>query len=156
MERIGAGYTILLIDDDRGLLPSLVAMIQALTDYTVVVAENGAEGLERFYATRPHCVVVDVKMPEIDGYQFARAVRGDPDSAETPIIFLSAMAQQANRFVGLASGGDHYLVKPVKPMDLLAAIRSAITISEDERQARMQRLAEAPDPIDGSDTGGMP
>ena len=148
MERVGEGYTILLIDDDRGLLPSLAAMLRTLTDYTVETAENGAAGLERFFEVHPHCVVVDVKMPELDGYQFARAIRGDPASAATPIIFFSAMAQKMDRLIGLAAGGDHYLIKPVKPLLLLEAIRAAIAIGEEERQRRLQQLAQDPEPED--------
>ena len=148
MKSVSEGYTILLIDDDRGLLPSLAAMIQTLTNYTVVTAENGTEGLERFFEVRPHCIVVDVKMPELDGYQFVRAIRGDPESANTPVIFLSAMSQQVNRLTGLAAGGDHYLIKPVKPLVLLEAIQAAIAVGEEERNQRLQQLAEDPAPED--------
>src|SRR5271166_4897445 len=118
--------TVLIIDDDPDLLPLLADTLHVLTDWIVITATDGAMGLERFYEAVPQCVVVDVKMPEIDGFQFIRAVRGDPSSRGIPIVVLTALPQDKDRFVGLASGADKYLVKPVDPVDLVAAIRSAI------------------------------
>src|SRR5262245_41737801 len=104
MQRFDAGDTILVVDDDRDLLPSLEAMLETLTDFTVVTAQDGAKGLERFYEVRPRCVIIDVKMPELDGYQFVRALRGDPETSTTPLIILTAMAQDQNRLAGIVSG----------------------------------------------------
>jgi DNA-binding response OmpR family regulator len=81
-------------------------------------------------------------MPGLDGYQLAKALRGDPDSAETPLIMLTALAQEKNRFVGLASGADQYLVKPVTPRKLVEAVQRAVQITHAERQRRFQALAE--------------
>lgn len=134
--------TVLIIDDDPDLLPLLADTLHVLTDWIVITAADGAMGLERFYEAPPQCVVVDVKMPEIDGFQFMRAVRGDPSSQGIPIVVLTALPQDKDRFVGLASGADKYLVKPVDPVDLIAAIRSAIQMSASERDRRMRILAD--------------
>ena len=148
MQHFGAGNTILIVDDDRDLLPSLEAMLETLTDFTVVTAEDGAIGLERFYEVRPQCVIIDVKMPELDGYQLVRVLRGDPETAATPLIILTAMAQDRNRLAGLVSGVDQYLVKPVTPRDLLAAIQKSLQITQEERLHRMRRLVEADPPAE--------
>ncbi len=148
MQRIGAGNTLLIVDDDRDLLPSLETMLETLTDFTVVTAEDGAIGLERFYEVRPQCVIIDVKMPELDGYQLVRALRGDPETAETPLIILTAMAQDRNRLAGLVSGVDQYLVKPVTPRDLLAAIQKALQTTQEERLRRLRRLVETEPPAE--------
>lgn len=142
MQRPGKGQTVLLIDDDRDLLPSLVATLGALTSYTVVTADNGIAGLERFFEVLPDCAVVDVKMPGIDGYQFVRAVRGDPATMGVPLVILTAMTQDRDRFLGLAAGVDQYLLKPVKPLDLVAAIQNAISLGEAERQRRLETLLD--------------
>jgi two-component system alkaline phosphatase synthesis response regulator PhoP len=109
----------------------------------VVTAQNGAIGLERFYDVRPQCVIIDVKMPELDGYQLVRVLRGDPETADTPLIILTAMAQDQNRLAGLVSGVDQYLIKPVTPRDLLAAIQKSLQATHDERLLRLRQLVEA-------------
>jgi DNA-binding response OmpR family regulator len=146
MQRLGAGNTLLIVDDDRDLLPSLATMLETLTDFTVVTAENGAIGLERCYEAQPQCVVIDVKMPELDGYQLVRALRGDPATAGTPLIILTAMAQEQKRLAGLVAGVDQYLVKPVTPRELLAAIQTALQLTPDERLRRLRRLIESDPP----------
>jgi DNA-binding response OmpR family regulator len=139
---VGAGYTLLLIDDDPGILTSLTAMLQALSDFTVVTARDGVEGLEQCAAAHPDCIIVDGKMPELDGFQFVRALRGDLATATTPISFLSAMVQVKDKLTGMAAGGDIYLTKPVKPLVLLAAIHDAIVMTTGERERRQRALAE--------------
>src|SRR5215467_9893999 len=140
MQHFGAGSTLLIVDDDHDLLPSLETMLETLTDFTVVTAQDGAIGLERFYEVRPQCVIIDVKMPGLDGYQLVRALRGDPETAATPLIILTAMAQDRNRLVGLISGVDQYLIKPVTPRDLLAALQKSLQVTPEERQGRLKRL----------------
>lgn len=134
--------TLLIVDDDLDLLPNLRTTVQMLTEFTVITAVNGADALERFYESRPDCVIVDIKMPVVDGYQFVRALRGDPETAETPIIILTAMLQETYHFQGLASGADRYLLKPVKVMELVESIREAMDLSKAERAKRRRKLAE--------------
>src|SRR5262245_46269686 len=106
-------YTVLVVDDDPDLLQSLTDGLELLGNFNVVNARNGEQGLERFYETRPDCMIIDVKMPGLDGYQLVRVLRGDPDSASTPLIILTALAQEQNQFAGLALGADEFLVKLV-------------------------------------------
>jgi len=146
MPRFGAGQTILVIDDDRDLLPSLVETIHAFSDFTVITADNGVTALERFFETRPDCVMVDVRMPGLDGYQLVRMLRGDAQTAAIPLIILTALAKDQNRFIGLASGADQYLVKPVRPRALMEAIRNALKSSQEERADRLSELAESEPP----------
>ena len=91
---------------------------------------------------RPDCVVIDVMMPGIDGFQLAHALRGDPETAEIPLVMLTALAQEENRLAGLLSGADRYLVKPVRIPDLIEAIQAAIATSRAEREHTLRELAE--------------
>jgi CheY-like chemotaxis protein len=142
-------YTILIVDDDPGLLQLLTDGLELLGQFRVVRAANGEEGLERFFEMRPDCVIIDVKMPRLDGYQLVRALRGDPESAATPLILLTALAQDHQQFVGLALGADQYLIKPVTPSVLVEAVRHAMLIGEQDRLARMEALlAESEDDED--------
>jgi CheY-like chemotaxis protein len=89
-------------------------------------------------------MVIDVKMPGLDGYQLVRAIRGDPETAGTPLVILTAMIQDSNRFAGIAAGVDCYLTKPVKPQDLVGAIQQAIARSESERRPQLRELVKEP------------
>ena len=81
-------------------------------------------------------------MPGLDGYQLIRALRGDPESASTPLIILSALAQEQNQFAGLALGADDYLVKLVDINDVVTATQRAVQINPKDRQKRMQALID--------------
>jgi CheY-like chemotaxis protein len=141
-------YKVLLIDDNVSLLQALAFSLEELGNFDVVSAEDGATGLEKVIETQPHCVVIDVRMPGLDGYQLVQALRGDQETADIPLVMLTAMAQDRDRFTGLAVGADRYLTKPVKPQDLALAIRQAIETSAAERLRRYQQLAqEEPPPI---------
>ena len=131
-------YTVLLVDDDPSLLPTMEILLTELTDFTVLTAINGREGLERVMLDRPDCVVIDVRMPELNGYQFVRVLRGDPDTADIPLIILSALVQDKDKWIGLAAGVDRYLTKPVEAMELISAIEIAVRRGEEER---LQQLA---------------
>src|SRR6185437_13612823 len=123
-------YRVLVVDDDLDLLPYLATSLRELSDYTIITATNGAEALERYDEVRPHCVVVDVRMPGLDGYQLVRALRGDSATAATPLVILTAMTKDKDRFAGMAAGADQYLLKPIKPLDLIQAIERAIALDD--------------------------
>jgi len=137
---------VLLVEDNADLREILLVALQPLGPFRMVGAANGLEGLEQCLELRPQCVVLDVMMPEINGYQLVRALRGDPETAATPVIILSALAEEQDQFAGLAAGVDHYVIKPVMPQDLVATIRTAIALSEAERLQRWQALLEAAPP----------
>lgn len=136
----GTGHTVLVVDDSDDLRTLVAESLRKLGGFTVVTAEDGVAGLERYFETQPDCVVIDVKMPQIDGYQLVRALRGDRASAATPLVILSAMAQERDRFVGLIAGADEYLVKPVSPLELVQTIRRVIDRTEADRRQRLRAL----------------
>lgn len=138
---------VLVIDDAAFIVQLVQHAIKMYGAYDVVVAYDGVEGLEQFYRERPDCVVVDVKMPRLDGYQVVRAIRGDAATANTPLIILSAMDEEDDRLTGLLSGVDEYLVKPFKPSNLCAALDRVMRITPEERNQRMMRLADDEPPI---------
>jgi CheY-like chemotaxis protein len=143
--------TVLVIDDDLNLLPFLVDMLSVMTSYRIVTARDGVEGLIAYAEHHPQCVIVDMKMPELDGAQFVRALRGDPATLNTPIIMLTAMGRPTDHVFGLAAGVDHYLVKPVEPEVLVEAIERALAIDDAERRRRLHELAEGADSLDRLD-----
>src|SRR5215469_2915800 len=102
----GRGHTVLIVDDSRELLALITESLTLLGDFTVLTAEDGANGLERAVAARPDCAVIDIKMPGLDGFQLVRALRGDSTTAAMPLVILTALPQDIYRFAGMASGAD--------------------------------------------------
>lgn len=141
----GKTFTVLVVDDDPELLQLLTDGLELLGDFRVIQATDGIQGLEQYFEAHPDCVIIDVVMPGLDGYQLVKALRGDPASAETPLIMLTALAQDKDEFLGLAAGADQYLVKPVKLRNLVDAVHRAVEITSVERQQHLLALAEKQD-----------
>lgn len=141
MEDEHGGQRVLVVDDDLSLIELITDGLTLFGDHTVISATDGAIGLERFFEVQPDCVVVDVHMPGLNGYQFVRALRGDSETAHTPIIVLSAMAQERDTLAGMLTGADAYLYKPVKMAELLETIDHALRLTAAERWERQKRLA---------------
>jgi CheY-like chemotaxis protein len=133
---------ILLIDDDPTLTAPLAEALELIGGYEVAIAADGISGLDLAFSFQPDCVVVDIRMPGINGYQFIRLVRGDPASREIPLVVLSALAQQHDELAGLLSGADAYLFKPVDLDVLLRVVREATDLTAEQRQQRMRQILE--------------
>ncbi|SRR5579884_3746634 len=133
---------VLIVDDDPDLRASIADGLQLLGGYEVLLAQDGAEGLEMYVREGPDCVIVDIRMPDINGYQMIRAIRGDPSSAQTPIVVLSALVQPTDQIIGQLSGADVYLFKPVDIETLVQEVELAIQMTPESRKERIKRLAE--------------
>ena len=134
--------TVLLIDDNPKLIKLFHEALSELTDFNIQVAMDGIAGLERIYELQPTVAVIDVKMPGLDGNQLVRTIRGDPDTASLPLIIMTAMAQEKDILLGMVSGVDVYLTKPVLPSELIAAIQKVVGLTASDRAHRMKRLVE--------------
>lgn len=127
---------VLVIDDDPSLLTTLSESLDILGGFQVVTASDGAYGLEQVVTVQPDCIVVDIRMPGLNGYQFVRALRGDPATAAISIIVLSALVQDHEQVAGMLTGADAYLLKPVKIADLVSQITRLMRIPPAMRAAR--------------------
>jgi len=133
---------VLVIDDNPTIVELIKYAVNLQGSYEVVVAYDGVQGLERIYTERPDCVIIDVKMPRMDGYQLVRCLRGDARTANTPLIILSAMTRDEDQMTGLLSGVDEYMTKPFKPSALNATIERVLRVTPAERQQRMDYLVQ--------------
>ncbi len=112
---------ILIVDDEPDALRMLSLALEG-EGYDVVAADNGEEALKQAAANRPDLIVLDVVMPQMDGYEVCRRLRRIPEFVHVPILFLSARSQVDDRVQGLQVGGNDYVVKPVSPQELMARI----------------------------------
>ena len=102
---------ILAVDDERHIV-RLVEVNLARAGYQVVTAFDGREALQKVEAEKPDLVVLDVMMPYMDGFEGLRNLKANPQTADIPVIMLTAKAQDADVFRGWQSGVDCYLTKP--------------------------------------------
>lgn len=114
--------TILVVDDDPNIL-ELVRITLSAASYTVMKAKNGREALELMEQEVPDLAVVDVMMPEMDGYTLTRKLRSDWD---IPVLLLTAKGELEDKEKGFLAGSDDYLVKPFEPKELLFRIRAIL------------------------------
>ena len=156
-ETTPAHPTVLLVDDNPDLLEMLTLALRTIGGFTIIQAVDGVSGLEQAITTLPDCAVIDVLMPGLNGVQLVRALRGDPATADIPLLILTAMAQEKDLFAGMAAGADQYLTKPATPQAIVAAVHQAIALTHDERRKRLQHLAESSVEIanPGKPTGGV-
>jgi DNA-binding response OmpR family regulator len=116
-----AAQTILLVEDDPSLAMGLCDTLE-FEGFRVVHATTGKDGIESFTAEHPDCIVLDLMLPDLNGYQVCTEIRkSDP---LVPIIMLTARSQEADKIRGLESGADDYVTKPFSVGELVARIRA--------------------------------
>ena len=116
---------ILVVDDDK----QIVRLVQSYLEqdgYQVLTAYDGAAALRTIRTERPDLVVLDLMLPDQDGWAITRTVRGDASMAELPIIMLTARVEDTDKIVGLELGADDYVAKPFNPRELVARVRAVI------------------------------
>src|SRR5271170_7972866 len=117
--------TIVIIDDDRAIANPTSLWVKA-AGFNTVIANDGRSGLDAIAQHHPDLILLDIRMPEMDGFEVNRQLRQTPELAEIPVIFLSAHAQEATRQESLAGGGRCFLAKPYEVKSLIAAIRTVL------------------------------
>jgi CheY-like chemotaxis protein len=116
---------ILIVDDDEMVLLALQELLKP-EGYEIGAVTRGADALTKIEQQIYNLILIDVIMPEMDGYELCRRIRLRPEYAETPIIFLTAKSREEDRVQGLDAGGNIYLSKPISPDKLLKIVADAI------------------------------
>jgi DNA-binding response OmpR family regulator len=131
--------TIMVVDDEKRLV-SLVESYLTQEGYRVVSANNGVEALPIASRERPDLIILDLMMPEMDGYGFMREHRKEQD---TPIILLTARVDDDERVIGLELGADDYITKPFRPRELVARVRAVLRrAGKSEPHAKALQVAD--------------
>jgi two-component system response regulator ResD len=113
---------ILVIEDEEGIIHLLNLYLRD-AGYTVVVAQDGADGLALHAREHPDLVILDIMLPALDGFEVCRRIRG---WSRTPILMLTARGDEDDRIEGLEQGADDYLVKPFSPRELVSRVRAIL------------------------------
>ena len=112
----------LVVDDDR-ILADLIAFTLRREGFQVMLAHDGTAALRRWRETQPAIVILDVNLPQMDGFAVCRAIRAE---ADTPIILLTVREEEDDIVHGLGVGADDYIVKPFSPRQLVARVQAAL------------------------------
>ena len=116
---------ILIVDDDVDTL-RLVGLMLQRQGYQVIAASNGSQGLTKAFEDRPDLILLDVMMPDMDGYEVTRRLRKNPATASIPILMFTAKTQLDDKVAGFEVGADDYLTKPTHPTELQAHVKSLL------------------------------
>jgi phosphate regulon transcriptional regulator PhoB len=128
------GKNILIVDDEPDIT-ALVSYNLKKDGFRVASASDGEEALEKIRKGGFDLVILDLMLPGIQGVELCRAVRNDPKTAGTPIIMLTAKADETDRVVGLESGADDYLTKPFSARELVARVKAVLRRTGDAAAA---------------------
>ncbi len=136
--------TILIVDDEQDILQILKYNLEK-EGYAVLTAQNGKRGLEQA-RKRPDLIVLDVMMPEMDGWEVCKSLKKNTGTASIPVIFLTAKGTEIDEVLGLELGAQDYIVKPISPRKLVARIKVALRnsgrsrVNQDSEFLRIDRL----------------
>lgn len=117
---------VLIADDDENIV-ELIRLYMEKDGFSTVTARNGAEAIEKFKTETPAIVILDVMMPEMDGWQVCREIRR---VSNIPIIMLTAKGETFDKVLGLELGADDYMVKPFDTKELIARVKAVLRRSE--------------------------
>ena len=118
--------TVLLVEDDPVILRLLEVNFE-LEGFGVLLAHDGAEGIELARSEAPDLIISDIMMPKVSGLELVTALKADADTKAIPIILLSAKAQTSDLKTGLEAGADDYVTKPFEPLDLVERVNELLS-----------------------------
>ncbi len=126
---------VLVVDDDP-LVTGLVKINLELEDFEVEEAWGGEEALHKIQDKRPDLVLLDVMMPELDGWDLLRILRADPATKDLPVVLLTAKVQERDVARGWQMGADGYITKPFNPLEMVGRLKAVLAMTGDERLAQ--------------------
>ncbi|HLV64076.1 response regulator transcription factor [Galbibacter sp.] len=122
---------ILLVDDEPDIL-EIVGYNLSSEGYNVTTAKNGNEAIAKAKKERPHLIILDVMMPEMDGIETCEHIRKSPDLKDTIITFLTARGEDYSQVAGFDAGADDYITKPIKPKLLISKVKALLRRLKEE------------------------
>ena len=133
-----ATESILLVDDNPTNLQVLFQTLEGV-GCKLLIAKNGNGALAIAGKARPDLILLDIMMPDIDGYEVCRQLKADPATADIPVIFLSALGETEDKVKGLHLGAVDYITKPFQPDEVIARVNTHLTIHRLKREVESQK-----------------
>ena len=136
---------VILVADDTPVNLSVLLDLLGQSDFEVLIAEDGESALERATYARPDLILLDVLMPQPDGFATCERLKAEPETRDIPVIFMTALADTIDKVRGFAVGAVDYVTKPFQPEELLARVRAHLTIRSLQSKIREseERLSRA-------------
>ncbi|MEO8358104.1 MAG: response regulator, partial [Chloroflexota bacterium] len=125
---------ILIIDDDLDTL-RLVGLMLQRQGYQISAATNGQQGLDKAFEEDPDLILLDIMMPDMDGYEVTRRLRRNPSTMATPILMFTAKTQLDDKVIGFEVGANDYLTKPTHPSELQARVKTLLSRANERKEA---------------------
>src|SRR5689334_10585349 len=120
---------ILVVDDDREIVRLVRAYLEK-EHYQVLIANDGQTALHMVRREHPNLIVLDLMLPDRDGWEITRTIRNDSTLHSIPIIMLTARIEDSDKIIGLELGADDYITKPFNPREMVARVRSVLRRSQ--------------------------
>jgi pilus assembly protein CpaE len=133
---------ILIIDDDLDTL-RLVGLMLQRQGYQISAATNGQQGLDKAFDEDPDLILLDIMMPDMDGYEVTRRLRSNPSTMETPILMFTAKTQLDDKVIGFEVGANDYLTKPTHPSELQARVKALLARANEKKGEAKPAAPEA-------------
>ena len=131
---------ILLVDDEKDILDLLEFNLES-EGYKIYKAQDGDEALQKAHAKQPDLILLDIMLPKKDGFEVLRELRSDRNTANIPVIFLTAKDSEVDEVVGLELGADDYIIKPISIRKLVARVKKAFRKSSTYIEDALQFLS---------------
>jgi two-component system alkaline phosphatase synthesis response regulator PhoP len=128
---------ILVVDDDRAVVRLMRGYLEQ-AGYQVLVAYDGQSAIQQIQSGQPDLVLLDLMLPDRDGWDITRSIRNDPALAALPIIMLTARVTAEDKIIGLELGADDYVTKPYNPREVVARVRARLRAQSRDQQESAQ------------------
>ena len=115
-----------LIVDDSSTLREMISGLLIKSGMTVLEAKDGIEAKEKIQANPPDLVVLDIVMPNLNGYELCRWVKNNPDTEDIPIVICSSKGEEFDRYWGMKQGADAYIAKPFRPKEMVETVKQLL------------------------------
>ena len=138
---------ILIVDDDISIIKIVKAYLEQ-AGYSVLTAQSGASAMHILYSAKPDLLLLDLMLPDRDGWEITQSIRNDKRLATVPIIMLTARVEDSDKIVGLELGADDYVTKPFNPREIVARVRALLRRQQFDQRGQITCLTVGPLQID--------